>query len=172
VERLVVREDQGYIVFEGVVLSPNGRRVIVGTHVLVGSENAVLVLVPLLVETAADELEVRMLRGKVAPLVASNVVLVKVPLILFLVALALRRDSKPLLSAECFPLLLLLLKVTAWQEVEHGVGQEGGDLLDQHMGETAYEGGREDALELALGEEQGFLSPTQAEHSSQQVDRL
>jgi len=157
-ERLVVREGQGYIVFEGVVLSPNGRRVIVGEHVLVVSENAVLVPSP--VEIAADELEVRMMRGKVAPLVASMIVLVKVPLILFLVvALALRRDSKPLLSAEGLPLLLLLLKVTAWQEVEHEVGQEGGDLLDQHMGETAYEGGREGALELALGEEQGFLTP-------------
>jgi len=157
-ERLVVREDQGNIVFEGVVLSPNGRRVIVRKYVLVVSEN--VVLVPLPVEIAADELEVRMMTGKVVPLVASIVVLVKVPLILFLVvALALRRDSKPLLSAEGLLLLLLLLKVMAGQEVGHEVEQEGGGLLDQHMGETAYEGGREDALELVLGEEQEFLSP-------------
>jgi len=75
-----VREDQGYIVFEGVVLSPNDRRVIVGKYVLVVSENAVLV--PLPVEIAADELEVRMMTGKVVPLVASIVLLVKVLLML------------------------------------------------------------------------------------------
>jgi hypothetical protein len=80
VERLVVKEDQGYIVFEGVVLSPNDRQVIVGKYVLVVSENAVLV--PLPVEIAADELEVRMMTGKVVPLVASIVLLVKVLLML------------------------------------------------------------------------------------------
>jgi len=75
-----VKEDQGYIVFEGVVLSPNDRQVIVGKYVLVVSENAVLV--PLPVEIAADELEVRMMTGKVVPLVASIVLLVKVLLML------------------------------------------------------------------------------------------
>ncbi len=75
-----MKEDQGYIVFEGVVLSPNDRQVIVGKYVLVVSENAVLV--PLPVEIAADELEVRMMTGKVVPLVASIVLLVKVLLML------------------------------------------------------------------------------------------
>lgn len=70
-----------------------------------------------------------------------------------------RYHSKPLLFSEGLLLLLLLLKVAAWQEVGHEVEQEDDGLLDQHMGETAYEGGREDALELALGEEQGFLTP-------------
>lgn len=92
-ERLTVRQGHGNIVFEGVVLSPNGRRVIVGRHVLVGSENAVLVLVPLPVEPAAADLDVRMTRGKVVPLIASAVLLVKVPLMPFLVVpLALEHD--------------------------------------------------------------------------------
>jgi len=112
VERLVGEEGHGCIVFEDVVLSPYGWLVIVGKHVLVVSENAVLV--PLLVETAADDLGVSMMRGKVVPLVASFLLLVKVSLMLLLVvASALKHDLKPLLFAQGLLLLSLLLEVMA-----------------------------------------------------------
>lgn len=111
-------------------------------------------LVPLLVETVVEDLGVRTMGRKVVPLVASIVVLVKLPLMLFLVvALALRHDSKPLLSAEGLLLSSLLLEAMAGQEREYEVEQEGGGLIDQHTGDIAYEDGREHALEVALGEE-------------------
>lgn len=87
---------------------------IVGRHIRVGSENAVLVLVPLPVEAAAAGFDAKMMRGKVVRLIASDVLLVKVsPMPFLVVPLTLEHDSKPLLSSEGLLLLLLLLEVMA-----------------------------------------------------------
>ena len=162
-----MREDHGYIVCEGAVLSPKGRRVIVSKHHFAVSAN--VMLVPLLVETAAADLDVRILRGKVVLLVASILQLVKSLMRCLVVPLALRHDLEQLLDSEdqlLSLLWLLLLEVMAEQEHRNEAEPEDDDLFDQRMGDTAYEDSLENASKVVLGEEQDFLSQRLFEHLS------
>lgn len=156
VEWLIVRDGRGYIVCEGAVLSPRGRWVMVSKHGFALFQNAVRL--PLLGQTAAADLDVRM-EGKLVQLVASFLLPMKVPLMRVLVVpLALGHDSKPTLSSEGLLLLLLLLEVMAEQEHRNEAERENDGLFGQRMGDTAYGVGREDALKVVPGEEQRYSS--------------
>lgn len=171
VEWLIASGARGYIVCEGQVLSPKGWRVRVSKHGFAVFENALRW--SLLVDIAAADLDVRMMRGKVVPLVALILRWLKVLLMLSLVVpLVLRHDSKLTLSSEGLLLLLLLLEVMAEQEHRNEAERENDGLFGQRMGDTAYAIGREDALEVVPGEELNSLSQRQAERLSQLVIHL
>lgn len=60
----------------------------------------------------------------------------------------------------------------AGQEHRNEVEQEDDGWFDQRMGDIAFEDGREDALKVVLGEEQGFLTQRYIELLSHQLVRL